>query len=181
MQNPPPPGAPPPLPPAGYIAPQASGWTPGLTYGGFWIRLVARVVDTLILGIPLSIVLVVFAVLAGVIGSASNSSNQNTQSAVAIGFGGIFLLFYLLVLAAVIGYQIYFWGSSGATPGMRLFKLRVVDAVTGTPIGYSRATIRWLMTIVNSWACYIGWIWVAFDPRKQGWHDKVANSVVVQG
>jgi uncharacterized RDD family membrane protein YckC len=37
------------------------------------------------------------------------------------------------------------------------------------------------MTIVNSWACYIGWIWVAFDSRKQGWHDKVANSVVLQG
>jgi len=55
----------------------------------------------------------------------------------------------------------------------------VIDANTGAPIGYGRATIRLLMTFINTWACYIGWIWVAFDPRKQGWHDKVANSVVV--
>jgi uncharacterized RDD family membrane protein YckC len=63
---------------------------------------------------------------------------------------------------------------------MRLLHLKVVDANTGAPIGYARAAVRFLMTIVNSWACYIGWIWVAFDPRKQGWHDKVANSVVLQ-
>ena len=157
------------------------GWAPGLTYGGFWIRFVARIVDSLILGIPISVVLVGFLVAAGVVGSTTNSNNQSAQSGMALAFGGLFIIFYLLVLVAVIGYQIYFWGTSGATPGMRLFKLRVVDAVTGGPIGYSRATIRWLMTLVNSWACYLGWIWVAFDPRKQGWHDKVANTVVVQG
>jgi uncharacterized RDD family membrane protein YckC len=180
LQNAPPP-PPQSLPPAGYPAPQASGWTPGLTYGGFWIRLVARLVDSLILGIPLTIVLVALVVVAGTVGSATNSTNQTSQSAVGLAFGGLFIVFYLLVLVAVIGYQIYFWATSGSTPGMRLFKLRVVDAVSGGPIGYSRATIRLLMTLVNSWACYIGWIWVAFDPRKQGWHDKVANTVVVQG
>ncbi len=180
MQNPQPPPLQP-LPPAGYVAPQASGWTPGLTYGGFWIRVVARIVDALILGIPLSVVFLGVALAGGLLGSAANSSNQNAQSGVALAVGGIFIVFYLLVLVAVIGYQIYFWGTSGSTPGMRLFKLRIVDAVTGGPIGFSRATIRWLMTLVNSWACYLGWIWVAFDPRKQGWHDKVANTVVVQG
>jgi uncharacterized RDD family membrane protein YckC len=64
---------------------------------------------------------------------------------------------------------------------MRLFHLRVADAQTGAPIGIGRAVVRWLMSLVNTWACYIGWIWVAFDSRKQGWHDKVANSVVLQG
>jgi len=142
---------------------------------------VARVVDSVILGIPITIVLVALLVAAGVVGSATNSSSQNAQSATALAFGGIFIVFYLLILAAVVGYQIYFWGTSGSTPGMRLFRLRVVDAVSGGPIGFSRATIRWLMTLVNTWACYVGWIWVAFDPRKQGWHDKVANTVVVQG
>jgi uncharacterized RDD family membrane protein YckC len=178
VQNAPPP-PPPSLPPAGYPAPQTSGWTPGLTYGGFWIRVVARLVDAVILGIPITLVLVGLLVAAGAVGSATNSSNQNAQSATALAFGGIFIVFYLLVLVVTIGYQIYFWGTSGSTPGMRMFRLRVVDAVSGGPIGFSRATIRWLMTLVNSWACYIGWIWVAFDPRKQGWHDKVANTVVV--
>ena len=79
----------------------------------------------------------------------------------------------------IAGYQIYFWGTSGQTIAMRMFHLRVVDANTGAPIGIGRAVVRWLMSLVNSWACYIGWIWVAFDARKQGWHDKVANSVVL--
>jgi uncharacterized RDD family membrane protein YckC len=171
MQNAAPP-PPPSLPPTTYPAAQASGWTPGLAYGGFWIRVVARVVDAVILGIPITVVLVGLLI-------AANSTNQNAQSVTGLVFGGIFIVLYLLILAVTVGYQIYFWGTSGSTPGMRLFRLRVVDAVSGGPIGFSRATIRWLMTLVNTWACYVGWIWVAFDPRKQGWHDKVANTVVV--
>jgi len=91
----------------------------------------------------------------------------------------VFLLFYVIALVGIAGYQIYFWGTSGQTIAMRMFHLRVVDANTGAPIGIGRAVVRWLMSLVNSWACYIGWIWVAFDARKQGWHDKVANSVVL--
>jgi uncharacterized RDD family membrane protein YckC len=194
MQNPPPPPPPPgssyqpppatpsvyspPQAPMQYAAPQYQGPQP--TYAGFWIRLVARLLDGLILGIPFGIV---FGVVAGAVGLfASNTSNssQDTQNAAAAAFGGVFILLYLLVLVVQIGYWIYFWGSSGQTLGMRLLHLKVVDANTGGPIGYARATVRFLMSIVNTWACYIGWIWVAFDPRKQGWHDKVANSVVLQ-
>ena len=150
------------------------------TYAGFWIRLVARLIDAVIIGIPFGILFGVLAVVGGVFAGNSNSTNQDAQAAGAAAFGGVFILLYLIVLVVQVGYWIYFWGSSGATLGMRLLHLRVVDADTGGPIGYARATVRFLMTIVNSWACYIGWIWVAFDPRKQGWHDKVANSVVLQ-
>jgi uncharacterized RDD family membrane protein YckC len=198
MQNPPPP--PPPQPPPGgsyesppstpsvyspppaapiqYVAPQYVGPQP--TYAGFWIRLIARLLDGLILGIPFGIVFVVFALAGGIFANNTSSSSQDSQNAAAAAFGGAFLLLYLLVLVVQVAYWIYFWGSSGQTLGMRLLHLRVVDANTGAPIGYARAAVRFLMTIVNSWACYIGWIWVAFDPRKQGWHDKVANSVVLQ-
>jgi len=199
MQNPLPPPAPPPPPPGGsyqsppstpsvyspppapmqYAAPQYQGPQP--RYAGFWIRLVARLLDGLIVGIPFGILFGVFAVAGGVFANNTSSSSQDSQNAAAAAvFGGGFLLLYLLALVLQVGYWIYFWGTSGATLGMRLLHLRVVDADTGGPIGYARATVRFLMTIVNSWACYIGWIWVAFDPRKQGWHDKVANSVVLQ-
>lgn len=162
-----------------YAAPQYQGHQP--MYAGFWIRLVARLLDGLILGIPFGIVFAVFAITGGIFANNSSSSSQNSQNAAAAAvFGGGFLLLYLLALVVQVGYWIYFWGTSGSTLGMRLLHLRVVDAETGGPIGYARATVRFLMTIVNSWACYIGWIWVAFDPRKQGWHDKVANSVVLQ-
>ena len=195
MQNPPPPPPPPPpggsyqlpstpavySPPAApvqYGAPQVYGPQP--TYAGFWIRLVARLIDAVIVGIPFGVIFGVLAVAGGVFAGNASSSSQDSQNAAAAAFGGIFILLYLIVLVVQVGYWIYFWGSSGSTLGMRLLHLKVVDAVTGAPIGYGRATVRFLMTIVNSWACYIGWIWVAFDPRKQGWHDKVANSVVLQ-
>jgi uncharacterized RDD family membrane protein YckC len=163
-------------------APQYQGRQP--TYAGFWIRLVGRLLDGLILGIPFGIVIGLFLVATGVFANASSSSGSNGQgsqnAAAAAAFGGGILLLYLLGFVIQVGYWIYFWGSSGSTLGMRLLHLKVVDANTGGPIGYARATIRFLMSIVNTWACYIGWIWVAFDPRKQGWHDKVANSVVLQ-
>ena len=175
MQTPPPP-PPPPQP----ITPYQQMPYAGPTYAGFWIRLVARFVDGVIVSVPLIVLFAIFGGIAAVIGSGASNSDENTQNAVAAGFSGIFILFYLVALFVVIGYQVYFWGTSGSTLGMRLFHLRVVDADTGGPIGIPRAIVRWLMSIVNSWACYIGWIWVAFDPRKQGWHDKVANSVVLQ-
>jgi uncharacterized RDD family membrane protein YckC len=179
MQNPPPPPPPPSMPPQA-MTPPPIGYARQPTYAGFWIRLVARFVDGVIVSVPLIVLFAIFGGVAAIIGSGASSSDQSTQNAVAVGFSGIFILFYLVALVVVIGYQVYFWGTSGSTLGMRLFHLRVVDADTGGPIGIPRAIVRWLMTIVNSWACYIGWIWVAFDPRKQGWHDKVANSVVLQ-
>jgi len=134
----------------------------------------------LIVGLPFGILFAVFAVVSGAFAGNADTSSQDAQAASAAVFGGGFLLLYVIALVAQVGYWIYFWGSSGATLGMRLLHLKVVDADSGGPIGYARATVRFLMSIVNSWACYIGWIWVAFDPRKQGWHDKVANSVVLQ-
>jgi uncharacterized RDD family membrane protein YckC len=164
-----------------YAPPQYAGPQP--TYAGFWIRVVARLIDGLLLGIPFGILFVLFAVVGGVFANSTSSTTSTTDAqntAAAAAFGGGFLLLYVIVLVVQVAYWIYFWGSSGQTLGMRALHLRVVDADTGAPIGYARATVRFLMSIVNSWACYIGWIWVAFDPRKQGWHDKVANSVVLQ-
>ena len=174
MQNPPPP---PPQP----MTPYQPAYTGGKTYAGFWIRLVARLLDSLIVGIPLAIIFGVLALAAGGLAAGTNNSDQNTQNTAAAAFSGIFILFYLIAIVVSIGYWVYFWGTTGSTFGMRVLHLQVVDANTGGPIGIPRALVRWLMTIVNSWACYIGWIWVAFDARKQGWHDKVANSVVLQG
>jgi uncharacterized RDD family membrane protein YckC len=183
MQNPPapPPPVPPQMPPPPSMAPYQQPSSGQYTYAGFWIRLVARLLDSLIVGLPLAALFGLIAVAAGVFASSSSNSNQGTQNAAGAVFGGVFVLFYLVALVIGIGYWVYFWGTSGQTFGMRALRLRVVDATTGGPIGIPRALVRWLMTIVNSWACYLGWIWVAFDARKQGWHDKVANSVVLQG
>ena len=179
MQNPPAP--PPQMPPPPSIAPYQQPAAGQYTYAGFWVRLIARLLDSLIVGLPLAVLLGLIAVAAGAVAGTSSNSGQGTQTAAGAVFSAIFILFYLVAIVVGVGYWVYFWGTSGQTFGMRVLKLRLVDAATGGPIGIPRALVRWLMTIVNSWACYLGWIWVAFDPRKQGWHDKVANSVVLQG
>lgn len=191
MQSPPPPpgayppppppsgGYPPPPPPGGYMPPPAagSGYAPQATYGGFWIRFVAIFIDGIIISIPILILAVIFGVAAGI---ATGASGNNSNTATTAASTGIGTLVYLLALAINVGYYIYFWGR-GQTLGMRLFHLRVADATTGAPIGYGRAALRYLGYIVSVIVCYIGLIWAAFDARKQGWHDKIANTVVLQG
>ena len=193
MQNPPPPpppppsgGYPPPPPPSGgyppapplpqpggYPAPQSYGQ---VTYGGFWIRLVAYIIDAVIIFIPTFVIgLVIGLIAAASAGAANNSSNAN-----AIAGSGASVLVDLIAFVITVGYFVYFWGK-GQTIGMRVFHLRVADAVTGQPIGYGRAALRYLGYIISAIVCYIGLIWAAFDGRKQGWHDKIANTVVLQG
>jgi uncharacterized RDD family membrane protein YckC len=62
---------------------------------------------------------------------------------------------------------------------MRLFRLRVVDANTGQRIGIGRAILRIVGFVLSAIPCYFGLVSAAFDARKQGWHDKIATTVVL--
>ncbi|MGH7762568.1 MAG: RDD family protein [Candidatus Dormibacteraceae bacterium] len=164
----------------GYPAPQqATGYAyaPQARYGGFWIRLVAVIIDGIIVSIPTFILGLIVGVIYGVANGISNSSNNQAAGAA---FTGVQLLIELLAIVISVGYFVYFWGQ-GSTLGMRLFRLRVADANTGLPIGYGRAALRYVGYVVSVIVCYIGLIWAAFDSRKQGWHDKIASTVVLQG
>ena len=58
--------------------------------------------------------------------------------------------------------------------------VRVVDADTGAIIGIPRAIVRNLVRIVSGLVFGLGYLWMLWDPRKQTWHDKAANTVVVR-
>lgn len=179
---PPPPGGgyPPPPPlgqPAGYPAPQAYGYAPQTAYGGFWIRFVAYIIDAIIIFVPVFIIAIVVGLVTGGAVVSTGSTNDNTVAAASTGAN---LMVQLIAFVITVGYFVYFWGN-GSTLGMRVFHLRVADANTGAPIGYGRAALRYLGWIISTFVCYIGLIWAAFDGRKQGWHDKIASSVVLQG
>ena len=165
----------PPLPQPGYPAQPAYGYAPQVTYGGFWIRFVAYIIDAIIIFVPVFILAVVVGVFAGL---ASSASNTDTTTAVAS--TGVTAIVQIVAFVITVGYFVYFWGR-GQTIGMRAFRLRVADANTGLPIGYGRAALRYLGFIISAFVCYIGLIWAAFDARKQGWHDKIGNTVVLQG
>lgn len=150
------------------------GYNPNVPYAGFWIRFGALIIDSIIVAVAVFVVSLVAGILIGVLfgllGQGSISSAQ----------GPLTILSYLITILVSVGYFVYGWGM-GSTRGMRFFRIAVVDADTGQPIGFGRAGFRYVGYVLSCLPCYLGLIWAAFDPRKQGWHDKIAHSVVVQG
>ena len=78
------------------------------------------------------------------------------------------------------GAILVFWRLYGATPGKIAVALKIVDAETGKPPSTGRLVVRLLCYLLSALPLYLGFIWVAIDRRKQGWHDKIAGTVVVQ-
>ena len=114
-------------------------------------RFVAYIIDAVIVGI-------VYAVLYGALGGTGQ------------GLG------FVLGLA----YFTYFDGCpSGQTIGKRAMKIRVVDFQTGGELGYGKAIIRYVGRIISSIPCLLGYLWAIWDEQRQGWHDKIAGTVVV--
>lgn len=159
------------------------GPAPGLRYAGFWIRLLAYIIDGVVLWVPLGII---FAIAISPTLPAINCTVINTsgfQSATCSGLGplvgglGIFWLIGLLIPAV---YDVVLWSWLGQTLGQKALGLHVVDANTGTRISVGRAIGRYIGVLVSSWVLFIGLIWAAFDAQKQGWHDKMASTFVVR-
>ena len=135
------------------------------SYGGFWIRVVAYIIDFILLAIIGGIL----SVPLGLNYSDPNSLNSGAaRTSNGIDLVLSFLYFTLL------------WSYMGASLGQRLLGLHVVDATSGQPITFGKAALRWLGLIISFFVCFIGVIWVAFDARKQGWMDKIAGTVVVR-
>ena len=133
-------------------------------YVGFWMRVFASLIDTLILVV--SIGLVAFAVYG--------------MQYVRLSSEGKTLMFDLLVQGLLPALAvIVFWRYRGATPGKMLISAKIVDAETlGTP-STGQLIGRYFAYIVSC-IFMLGFIWIAFDRRKQGWHDKLAGTVVIQ-
>lgn len=164
MQNPPPPpGYPPPPQMSGGYQPIAVA--PMGSYGGFWIRVVAYIIDFIVLAI-------IGGVLSAPLGINYGDPNSLNSPAARTSNG--------IDLVLSFAYFTLLWSYMGASIGQRLFGLHVVDATTGQPISFGKAALRWLGLILSFAVCAIGVIWVAFDSRKQGWMDKIAGTVVVR-
>ena len=77
-----------------------------------------------------------------------------------------------------IGYYIGFWSSGGATPGKMALGLRVVRQ-DGGEVDVSTAAFRYVGYIVSGIALGLGFLWIIWDPNKEGWHDKIAKTRVI--
>jgi len=123
-----------------------------MKYAGFGERLMAMIIDGLIL------------------------------AAVGIAIRGVGLSNFYEKIDVFVGavYIIYFWvNRGGATIGKNVMKIKVVTT-EGKPVNYQKAIIRYLGYIVSGLPVFLGFLWVLWDDKKQGFHDKIAGTVVVK-
>jgi uncharacterized RDD family membrane protein YckC len=84
--------------------------------------------------------------------------------------------FHFIVLAA---YGAVMWKLRGTTVGGIVCDLHVVR-LDGRPVDWETAIVRALGCFLSLFVVFLGFIWIAFDPNRQAWHDKIAGTVVVR-
>ena len=149
-------------------------------FAGFWRRLIAFMIDNTIVTIIFSVFCII-AATAYVFGAiSSNSDAWIVDLTDPTSSFSIMLMSCLLYSVIMFGYFTYFHGATGRTPGKMLLGLQVVSA-DGAPISFGTAFLRTVGYLISSllFTFPLGFIWAAFDKRKQGWHDKIAGTVVI--
>jgi uncharacterized RDD family membrane protein YckC len=171
---------PPPQAPVSWQAPVESyGPAPGVRFGGYGARLLAYIVDGIILGIVIgALTLVLGLVVAGAFAGAAGADSPGAGAVAALLGGG--LLWFIVVFALSLAYFPWFWARGGQTPGMRLCHIRIVRDVDGGPISASHAIVRLVGYWVSGAVFDLGFIWVFVDKRRRGWHDLIAGTVVIE-
>ena len=151
-----------------------------LEYVGFWPRVWASVIDSLLVSV---ILLPIATKIVGVEKSADDLLGLLSQSGAEVLLQLLlpsgpadFLVSWVLPAVAIV----IFWIYRQATPGKMAISARIVDAKTGGKPTTQQLIVRYLGYFVSTIPVGLGLLWVAFDPRKQGWHDKMAGTVVVR-
>ena len=138
-----------------------------IEYVGFWSRLFAFVVDMLIL------VVVLVPVLLAIYGRAYFDPERLLSGHAAGAWDWI-----LQLLVVVVG--ILFWRLRGATPGKMAISAKIVDAKSCGAPSTVKLIVRFLAYLVSfPLTLGLGFLWIAIDRRKQGFHDKIAGTVVI--
>ncbi len=119
---------------------------------GFWRRFAGAFVDGIFVGIASGI-------LRAVLGTGPGT-----------GLG---------VLVSAVYFTAFIGAERGQTLGQMALGIRVLGLDNGSSIGYGRAFLRWLVSLVSAIVILLGYLWMLWDREKQCWHDKAANDVVV--
>ena len=142
----------------------------GVGYGGVWIRVVAAIIDAIILRVVVSPVSMVFGGL-GLAGMMSGLPHRG------LGLLGGGVTFILLLFGSWL-YEAFMESSSyQATLGKMIFGMKVTD-LYGNRISFGRATGRHFAKWLSAMILGIGYIMVGFTERKQGLHDLLAGTLV---
>jgi uncharacterized RDD family membrane protein YckC len=135
-----------------------------LEYVDFWPRVGATLIDTLLLGV------ICWPLLTKIYGPG-----YWTDGGLFRGPADLIISWVFPAVATVA-----FWAFWQATPGKMAISARIVDASTGNSPSIGQLVARYVVYFLSAIPLGLGFIWVAFDARKQGWHDKLASTVVVR-
>ena len=134
-------------------------------YAGFRWRLLASLIDIILIS------LIIFPLLTLVYGMDYWLGDYAVY--------GVWDIVLNYILPVVV--TIWFWRRFLGTPGKMICKLRVVDAHHHQPLTIKQSIIRYVSYILSTLPLCAGFFWIIFDKQKQGWHDKLAGSVVIRG
>jgi uncharacterized RDD family membrane protein YckC len=127
------------------------------------------VVDSVLVSL---VQLVLVSLLVFVLGLADTATSDTRE--LMTGLAGLFSAFISIV------YYVFFIGYCGQTPGKMALRVKVIRT-TGEEMGFYRAFLREVVGKFISFVFIcIGYLWVSFDPQKQGWHDKIAGTYVIK-
>lgn len=135
-----------------------------LEYVGFWARIGASIIDSII------VVAVTYPLLFAVYGKEYFATQH-----IIMGSADVVLNYVLPAIAVIV-----FWVYKSATPGKMVIGARIVDAKTGAQPSTGQLIGRYAAYYVSLIPLGLGFFWVGWDARKQGWHDKLAGTVVVR-
>ena len=135
-----------------------------MDYVGFWPRLGATLIDTLLL------LLITEPLMLAVYGRDYWAEEVWLHGPAHV------LISYLLPFVL----QLALWIRLASTPGKMAVKAVIADAKTGSKPSARQCIIRCLASYLSILPLGLGFIWIAFDARKQGWHDKLAGTVVIR-
>lgn len=134
-------------------------------YAGFWRRLAAFFIDSLLFGIlSLSLFYIVYG-------------EVSLQGIGQMGYYrlGEWLVNWLLPFLLTV----FFWVRFQGTPGKLLMNCKIVDARSKTGPSTGQAVLRYVGYFASALPLGLGFLWIIWDRRKQGFHDKIAGTVVV--
>ena len=147
--------------------------TPGSDrYAGFWIRVFANVLDVLLLA----------AVNQALLFATGGWRVFGGGEGLGIGAISLVLGSSQVVVAGILPPVVIigFWIALGASPGKLMLRLRIVDEPTGGRPTAWQCIGRYFMALIGILCVGLGYLWIAIDPRKQGWHDKLVRTLVVR-
>lgn len=139
-----------------------------VTVVGFGPRLLAVLIDGAMVGF-LSFMLAFFI---GLIAIFTNQVNTSQDSSV------LELLTVLSLFIFSVIYYVGFWTNEGQTMGNTIIGLKVIRT-DGSHLSVGQALLRYIGYIISASLFSIGFVWAAFDSKRQGWHDKLAGTLVV--